>query len=99
MYTVGYQFLDLGGWKVIWARAKRSDCIVLDWASQVNICLTSNWKTLIVRFVLVVAFASENVRYARRGEIGYHQISLVLESCRVNRRLSCAERSKALEVA
>eukprot|EP00808_Paulinella_micropora_P008856 g42624.t1 len=30
-------------------KGKRRDCIVLDWASQVNICLTSNWKTLLVR--------------------------------------------------
>eukprot|EP00808_Paulinella_micropora_P030732 g17428.t1 len=34
---------------MIWARAKRRDCIVLDWANHVNICFTSNWKTFIVR--------------------------------------------------
>eukprot|EP00808_Paulinella_micropora_P002776 g68679.t1 len=40
IYTIGFQLRFLGGWKVIWASAKRRDCIVLDWASQVNICLT-----------------------------------------------------------
>eukprot|EP00808_Paulinella_micropora_P026797 g34226.t1 len=34
---------------MIWASAKRRDCIVLDWASHVNICFTSNWKAFMVR--------------------------------------------------
>eukprot|EP00808_Paulinella_micropora_P008739 g47350.t1 len=59
MHTTGFQFLDLGGWKMIWARAKRRDCIVLDCANHVNICFTSNWKTCMVRSYLITSVQVE----------------------------------------
>eukprot|EP00808_Paulinella_micropora_P002314 g82360.t1 len=65
MYTIGFQFLDFGGWKIMYARAKRRDCIVLDWASQVNICFTSNWKTFMVRLELSLMLMLEKILYAR----------------------------------
>eukprot|EP00808_Paulinella_micropora_P022242 g19997.t1 len=47
---------------MIWARAKRRDCIVLDWANRVNICFTSNWKTFIVRLEALWSSSLEKVR-------------------------------------
>eukprot|EP00808_Paulinella_micropora_P023896 g43447.t1 len=67
MYTTGFQFLDLGGLKMVLARAKRRDCIVLDWANHVNICFTSNWKTFMVRLEASFVLLLEKVLYARYG--------------------------------